>query len=106
MTEHERVRAEYKAWRKNVMFADASDSFEAGWLAAKADTKRAEAEVAHVKHLADVMASPPLPTFDEWHKARTGAKYRTRGIGESIAQHMAILSYDLRQYVSEMVQRR
>lgn len=97
MTEHERVRAEYKSWRKNVMFADAADGFEAGWTAAKEDLYRTQ--------LAALDQKPQLPTFDEWFLARNGTPL-AHVPGTSVASYMLDLSANLRDYVSDMVRRR
>lgn len=101
MTEYERVQAEYEAWLKRETASVVNysiTSFEAGWLAAKDDTKRLQQETA-------APGQKPIPTFDEWFLARNG-HVLCRVPGTMISDYMLDLSANLRAYVSEMVQRR
>lgn len=104
MTEHARLHAEFTAWRFGETGRAAGTlyaHFEAGWLAAKADTSRLQQELAPEQK--------PLPTFDEWfmHKHACGfdaSVYARKGLPYD--QVMLLLSKHLREYVSEMVERR
>lgn len=114
MTEHERIQAEYKAWAKetSALFANLPAAFEAGWLAAKADTQRLQQEFEVAKaaaFAADALNRKPIPTFDEWfwNKHACGfdmSVYCRKGLPYDSV--MRLLSEHLREYVSEMIQRR
>lgn len=96
--------AEYCAWRNTAEGQTTgvlASVFEAGWLAAKNDTKRLQQEVAPEQK--------PLPTFDEWFRYKhccgfDVSVYARKGLPYDSV--MRLLSEHLRAYVSEMVRRR
>lgn len=109
MTEHEIIQAEWDAWIKKHFrpkLITTEEAFAEGWIAAKNDTKRLQAEGMPV---ATAKIASELPTFDEWFQVQEGVPFDrsvyTR-LGMPYDSYLRGLSINLRAYVSEMVKRR